>query len=108
MGLYTRGLYTKIFIMHFNALNAFTGLYEVRNGRLQKKIFATKNGVTVLPRITPQGSYFFELVKKGELFDGGGGVIRGMGSYYFESVILQKRLCFLLNLAFRMAMKTEC
>ncbi len=41
------GLYTKIFIMHFNAQNAFPGLYESRNGRLQKKFYfflAAKNG----------------------------------------------------------------
>ncbi len=41
----------------------------------------------------------------GELFEGG--VIRGMGSYYFESVILPKSLRFLLYLAFHMTMKTE-
>ncbi len=28
-----RGLYTKIFIMHFYAQNAVAGLYEGRNGR---------------------------------------------------------------------------
>ncbi len=51
---------------------------------------------TVLPRITPQGSYFFEVVKKA-------GVIRGMGSYYFKSVILPKCLGFLfIKLTFHM------
>ncbi len=35
---------------------------------------------TVLPRITPQGSYFFEVVKKG-------GVIRG-GSYSGDGELL--------------------
>ncbi len=33
------GLYTKIFIMYFNAQNAFPGLFEVRNGGLTKKKF---------------------------------------------------------------------
>ncbi len=33
------GLYTKICIMHFNAQNAVPGLYEGRNGRLQKNFF---------------------------------------------------------------------
>ncbi len=42
----------------------------------------------------------------GELFEGEG-VIRGMGSYYFESVILPKSLRFLLNLAIHMTTKTE-
>ncbi len=33
------------FIMHFNAQKSFPGLYEGRNGRLQKKLFlAAKNG----------------------------------------------------------------
>ncbi len=45
-GLYTRGLHSKIFTMHFYAPNAFPGLYERRNERLQKKLFlAAKNGV---------------------------------------------------------------
>ncbi len=33
------GLYMKIFIMHFYAPNAFPGLHERRNERLQKKYF---------------------------------------------------------------------
>ncbi len=47
----------------------------------------------VLPRITPQGGYFFVVVKKG-------GVIRGMGGYYFESVVLPKSLPFLFTLLY--------
>ncbi len=68
-------------------------------------VFSVPQGPTVLPRITPQGSYLFEVVKKGELFEGG--VIRGMGSYYFDAVILPKSLRFLLKLASHMTIKTE-
>ncbi len=35
----------KIFIMHFYAENAVPGLYEGRNGRWEKIVFATKKGV---------------------------------------------------------------
>ncbi len=61
----------------------------------------TKTTTTVLPRITPQGSYFFEVVKKGGYSRGG--VIRGMGSYYFELLFY----VFLFKLPIQMMMKTE-
>ncbi len=53
-GFYTggKGVCTKIFIMHFSAQNAFHGLYEGRNGRLQEKYFfaAKKWGLLLLSR----------------------------------------------------------
>ncbi len=55
----------------------------------------------------PEGSYFFEMmVEKGGVIRRVG-VIRGMGSYYFESVILPESLHFLFEWAFHMTMQTE-
>ncbi len=65
--------------------------------------------------VTQQVPYYPESLPRGVIFSGwskggsysGGGVIRGMGSYYFESVILPKILRFLFKLAIHMTMKTE-
>ncbi len=54
-------------------------------------------------RITPDnspGELFFRGGQKGGSVIRGGGVIRWMGSYYFELVIQPKSLLFLLKLAF--------
>ncbi len=43
------------------------------------------------------GSYFFEVVKKGEVIRGGGrAVIRGMGSYYFRVGNFVKKFTFFI------------
>ncbi len=51
------GLYTKIFIMHYNAQNAVPELYEVRNGRSEIILFAAKNwrGLHTRGGYTPGG-----------------------------------------------------
>ncbi len=53
---------------------------------------------TVLPRITAQGSYCFEVVKKGELFEGWKELL---------FVLFAKNLRFLFKLAFHMTMQTD-
>ncbi len=68
-------------------------------------IFLNNYGFKQLPipheeLIVGRGVIFSRWSKRGELFEGG--VIRGMGSYYFESVILPKGLRFLLKPTFHM------
>ncbi len=55
-GGYT-GLYTKIFIMHFNAENAFPGLYRTETEDSKKKLFfmVAKNGGYTPGCYTPGG-----------------------------------------------------